>query len=151
MRVRRVGLRTFRRYRDADVELPDGVTALLGPNGAGKSTLLEALGFALFGSSAIRTSRELLRLEGAAPADPVEVEAELELGGQAIRIVRELRGKALTPQATLEVDGVVVVPPGAGSSDAATGAIVKRLGLDREAFFTTIRAPPGGPSLPAAA
>jgi exonuclease SbcC len=147
MRVRRLRLRNFRRYREADLELPDGVTALLGPNGAGKSTLLEALGFALFGPAATRTAKPLLRLEGAAPADPVEVEAELELGGQAIRIVRELRGKGLTPQATLEVDGVVVVPPGAGSSEAATSAIERRLGMERDAFFTTVVARQGELSL----
>ncbi|MEA3204053.1 MAG: repair protein SbcC/Rad50 [Thermoplasmata archaeon] len=147
MRVRRLRLRNFRRYREADLELPDGVTALLGPNGAGKSTLLEALGFALFGPAATRTPKPLLRLEGAAPADPVEVEAELELGGQAIRILRELKGKALAPQATLAVDGIVVVPPGAGSSEAATGAIEKRLGLDRDAFFTTVVARQGELSL----
>ncbi|HEX2065654.1 MAG TPA: AAA family ATPase, partial [Candidatus Thermoplasmatota archaeon] len=147
MRVRRLRLRNFRRYRDAQVELPDGVTALLGRNGAGKSTLLEALGFTLFGPAAARTPKPLLRHADASPADPVEVEVELELGGQALRLVRELRGRSLAPQATLEVDGVLVVPPGAGSSEAATTAIEARLGLDRDAFFTTVVARQGELSL----
>ncbi|HUR62309.1 MAG TPA: SMC family ATPase [Candidatus Thermoplasmatota archaeon] len=143
MRVLRLRLANFRRYRDLELDLPEGVTALLGPNGAGKSSLLEALGFALFGPTASRTGKQLLRHEGAAPADPVQVELRLELGGQAIRILRELRGKALLPQATLEVDGMVTVPPGAGSSEAATTELERRLGMDKDAFFTTVVARQG--------
>jgi exonuclease SbcC len=41
----------------------------------------------------------------------------------------------------------VVVPPGAGSSEAATGAIETRLGMDRDAFFTTVVARQGELSL----
>jgi exonuclease SbcC len=143
VRVRRIRLENFRRFRASEAELPDGVTAVLGPNGAGKSTLLEAISFALFGPAALRTSKEGLRFDGAAPSDAVRVSLDLELGGQALRIERELRGKALTPAATLMVDGAVLVPGGAGSSEAATREMSRRLGMDLEAFHTTVVAQQG--------
>lgn len=143
MRIRRIRLQDYRRYRDAEVELPDGVTAILGRNGSGKSSLLEAVSFALFGPGALRTDKHLLRREGAAPADPVRVELDLELGGQAVRVVRELRGRTLAPSASLEVDGIVLVAPGAGSSEAATAEVERRLGMERDAFHTTVMAQQG--------
>lgn len=138
MKLRSLALTNYRRHADTRIELPDGVTALLGRNGSGKSTLLEALGFALFGVGATRTGKDLLRWDDAAPGDPVRVVAELELGGEALHVVRELRGKALTPSASLRVDGTVLVPAGTGSNDAVTQAIQKRLGMDRDAFYATV-------------
>jgi DNA repair protein SbcC/Rad50 len=143
VKVRRLRLQNYRRHRDTELELPEGVVAVLGRNGSGKSSLLEAIAFALFGPSALRTGKDLLRHAAAAPTDAVRVELDLELGGQALQLVRKLRGKALTPNASLHVDGVVLVPPGAGSSEAATTEIEGRLGMDRDAFFTTIVAQQG--------
>lgn len=138
MHLRRIRLQNYRRHRETEFEFPDGVIALLGRNGSGKSTILEAIGFALFGTHATRTGKELLRHDRAAPGDPVRVELDMELGGQAIEVVRELRGRNLTPQASLTVDGHTVVPPQTGSSDAVTQAMEGRIGMGREAFFTTV-------------
>jgi DNA replication and repair protein RecF len=57
MQVLTLSLRDFRSYRDAYVELGEGVTVVTGPNGAGKTNLLEGLYFACTGRSC-RTSNE---------------------------------------------------------------------------------------------
>lgn len=143
MRIRTLRLKNFRRHADTRLELPDGVTALIGANGSGKSSLLEGIAFALFGTDGLRTGKSLVRREGAPPGDAVEATLEVELGGQALFIHRELRGKALTPSASLVVDGAVVVPNGAGSSEAVTQQVTKRLGMGPDAFFTTVVARQG--------
>src|ERR687890_2903846 len=65
MRVTRIGLRDFRNYESAEVELGEGLTVVAGPNGAGKTNLLEALYFGCTARSP-RTSneRELVRRGG---------------------------------------------------------------------------------------
>ncbi len=138
MRLVRLRLVNFRRHVATDIEWPDGVTALLGRNGQGKSTLLEAITFALYGTKALTTNKDLVRFEGAAQTDAVSVLLEAEMAGQAVAITRELRGRNLTPQASLTVDGVVVVPTGAGSDNAVTSEITKRLGMDLATFVTTV-------------
>lgn len=62
MRVERLLLRDFRNYREATVDLGEGVTLVHGPVGAGKTNLLEALHFGCLGRSC-RTAneRELVR------------------------------------------------------------------------------------------
>ncbi len=143
MKVRRLVLRNFRRHKDTALEFPDGVTAVIGPNGAGKSSLLEGITFALFGAGAARTPKDLLRHTGAPPGDGVHVELDLDLGGQAVAIVRELRGKNLTPNASLTIDGNAIVAAGAGSSEAVTSKVEAILGMERDAFFTTVVARQG--------
>lgn len=138
MKIHRLRLQNYRRHRDTHIEPADGVTAVVGRNGSGKSTILEAIGFALFGAPATRTPKGLLRSSDAPPGDPVRVTLELELDGQALAIVRELRGTNLTPHATLTVDGQTLVAPGGNSNGAATQEIERLLGMDRQAFFTTI-------------
>ena len=51
MYVARLGLRDFRSYASADVELGPGVTLLIGRNGHGKTNLVEALVYAARQSS----------------------------------------------------------------------------------------------------
>ncbi|MEK6985089.1 MAG: SMC family ATPase [Candidatus Thermoplasmatota archaeon] len=143
MKLVRLEMENFRRARRLRWEVPDGVTAILGPNGAGKSTLLEAIAFALYGTDALRTGKELVRSEGASATDAVRVSLEMEWGGQAIHLVREMRGKNLQPQASLTVDGAVLVPPGAGSSEAATRETTRRLGMGLDAFLSTVVARQG--------
>jgi DNA replication and repair protein RecF len=65
VRVVRIGLRDFRNYESAEVELCEGLTVVSGPNGAGKTNLLEALYFGCTARSP-RTSneRELVRRGG---------------------------------------------------------------------------------------
>lgn len=138
MKIRRLKMENYRRHRDVELELPDGVLAIVGPNGSGKSSILEALGFALFGAQATRTPKALLRHADAAPSDPVRVTLELELAGQALEVVREFRGLNLTAHAHLTIDGKPLVSGGANSHGAVTEEIERLLGMDRAAFFTSI-------------
>lgn len=138
MKIRRLCLENYRRHRFVDLEFPDGVMAIVGPNGSGKSSLLEAIGFALFGTQATRTPKALLRHVDAAPSDPVRVTATMELGGQALEVVREFRGLNLTAHATLTIDGRPLVASGANSHGAVTQEVERLLGMDRTAFFTSI-------------
>ena len=50
MRLRTLQLQNYRRYKSADLELPDGMVSIIGSNGSGKSTLMEAVAWALFGN-----------------------------------------------------------------------------------------------------
>jgi DNA repair exonuclease SbcCD ATPase subunit len=47
VRIRRLQVKDFRRYRDLDVDLAPGLTILRGPNEAGKSTIQRAIELAL--------------------------------------------------------------------------------------------------------
>ncbi len=72
MLVVELTLRDFRGYRDARVELGEGLTVVHGPNGAGKTNLLEGLYFGCTGRSCRTTNeREVVRF--GAPAARVTV------------------------------------------------------------------------------
>jgi DNA replication and repair protein RecF len=74
VRVQRVGLRDFRNYAAAEVELGEGLTVVHGPNGAGKSNLLEGLYFGCTArSSRTANERELVRFDAALTRVSVEL------------------------------------------------------------------------------
>ena len=77
MQVLSLTLRDFRCYRDARVDLGDGLTVVTGPNGAGKTNLLEGLYFACTGRSC-RTSneREVVKFGAAAARTVLTCQAE---------------------------------------------------------------------------
>ena len=43
MRIRRLQVKDFRRYRDLDVDFAPGLTVVRGPNEAGKTTIQRAI------------------------------------------------------------------------------------------------------------
>ena len=138
MRLDRLVIHNFRRFRHVDVEFADGVTALVGRNGAGKSTFLEAIGWCLFGHEAARTGKDLLKRRGAAPSDDVRVQLAFRLGPHHYEVRRELVGKSESHVAEVQVDGKVVVPAGPSSHKEATGYVTRLFHMDREAFFTSL-------------
>jgi DNA replication and repair protein RecF len=96
VRVRRLTLRDFRCYEQAQAVLGPSLTVVTGPNGAGKTNLLEALYFGCTGRSCrTNNERELVRFGAPATRVVVEVEAvdgrhELAVGfepGQPKRIM----------------------------------------------------------------
>ncbi len=127
-------LKNFRKFKNATIEFPDGVTGVVGLNGAGKSTIFEAIAWVLYGSVAARTSSDQIKRGGAETTEPCRVELDFIFEGDAYRIVREMRGKSLTTSATATINGKI----------AATGAEVvskymqKKLGMDFKSFFTSI-------------
>ena len=62
MYVRHLGLRDFRSWPQADIELEPGRTVFVGPNGYGKTNLIEALWYsATLGSHRVATDAPLVR------------------------------------------------------------------------------------------
>ena len=47
MRIRRLQIKDFRRYRDLDIDFAPGLTVVRGPNEAGKSTIQRAIELAI--------------------------------------------------------------------------------------------------------
>lgn len=131
MRLVNIKLTNFRKYADAEADLPDGLTGILGHNGAGKSTLLEAVGWVLYGHPAARTGKEDIRRQGSAEGEIARVELTFELGGAEYTVVREMRGKNLTADASVITGGEVI----ARGAQPALEYVERLLGLDREAFF----------------
>jgi DNA replication and repair protein RecF len=83
--VVRLGVRDFRNYDAAELELPAGLTVVAGPNGAGKTNLLEALYFGCTGRSP-RTSNERELVRRGASVTRVEVDTRDEQGSHRIEV-----------------------------------------------------------------
>jgi exonuclease SbcC len=134
MILRYLKLENYRSYASAEIEFPSGLTALVGPNGAGKSTLLESVTWALFGKS--RTDKEGIRSDFAPDKAPCRVEVAFEIQGTTWRVVRELRGKALTVHARMTREGVEA--PLAEGASAVEEHVQKLLGMDSATFFASV-------------
>ncbi|MCZ6754296.1 MAG: SMC family ATPase [Gemmatimonadetes bacterium] len=129
MQITRLHLRNFRQHEDTVIDFGAGLTGIIGPNGAGKTTLLEAIGFALYGTSAARGTRDSIRRRGAPPRSPINVELEFTLGPHQYRLVRGLS------QAELYLDGDA--SPIANSLGAVTDTVSRLLGMTRDEFYNT--------------
>lgn len=88
MILRRLRLRHFRKYRDAEIVFPEGLVGIVGPNGTGKSTLFEAAAWALFGNPLSRTGGFGLVTTGT--RGPCEVDLAFEHDDRAYRVLRRL-------------------------------------------------------------
>src|SRR5512137_2977727 len=105
MHLNKLAMRNFKKFRRADLEFSDGLTGILGSNGAGKSTIVEAIAWALYGNRASSLKREFIRNSRARESDAVEVALTISLGKQELAIHRAMRGKGMTPEAHLALDG----------------------------------------------
>ncbi len=101
-------MRNFKKYRNAKIEFQDGLTGIVGKNGSGKSTIVEAVAWALYGSKASTIRRDFVKNSRAGEREDVEVKLKLSLGRQTLIISRAMRGKNLTPDARLRIDGGMV-------------------------------------------
>jgi DNA repair exonuclease SbcCD ATPase subunit len=89
MILRKLKLSNFRRFRDVTIDFPEGVVGIVGPNGAGKSTLFEAVAWALYGHSMLRTGAGFDLVPRGVPC---RAELSFECSGQPYRVVRRLTG-----------------------------------------------------------
>ncbi len=129
MQLHRLRLQNFRQHEDTVLDLGMGLTGIVGPNGAGKTTLLEAIGFALYGTSAARGTRDSIRRRGAPPRSTVKVELEFTLGHHRYQLTRGLNS------AELYLDGDT--SPIANSLGAVTDKVSRLLGMTRDEFYNT--------------
>ena len=134
MILKNLTLRNFRKFKNATIEFPDGVTGVVGLNGAGKSTIFEAIAWVLYGPVAARTSSDEIKRQGADNSDPCRVELEFVFENNNYRVVREIAGKSLTASATATADRKIA----ATSAETVSKYIQKKLGMDFKSFFTSI-------------
>ena len=134
MIIKALTLKNYRKFRDAVIEFPDGVTGVIGLNGVGKSTIFEAVSWVLYGPVAARTSADQIKRDGAETSDPCRVELEFIFEGDSYRIVREMSGKSLSTSASVLVNGKLV----ASGAETVNKYVQKKLGMDFKSFFTSI-------------
>lgn len=97
MKLRSLSLNLFRQHTSSHIEFPDGLVGVIGGNGAGKTTIVEAIGFAIYGSRALRGRIEDVRTR-TAPAktgrgkkdQDLRVDLSLEHDGVVFRVERTL-------------------------------------------------------------
>ena len=136
MKLRSLSLNLFRQHVSSHIEFPDGLVGVIGTNGSGKTTIVEAIGFAIYGSRALRGRIEDVRTR-TAPAktgrgkkeQDLRVELTLEHDGVVFRIDRSLN------DASVYIGGESQ-PVAVGSRDvsARISAIV---GMSYEEFIST--------------
>lgn len=102
MKLRSLSMQLFRQHAQGAVYFPDGLVGIIGSNGSGKTTILEAIGFALFGSKALRGRVEDVRTRTAPIKSgrgkrehETRVELSVEHDGAIFRIERSLTDAAL--------------------------------------------------------
>ncbi len=134
MRITRLALHDFRRYRDLDVELSPGLTVVRGPNESGKTTIQRALELA-FTRRVTSTGADLdaLRPWDAEPdARPVIAldftDEDVESGLRTGRLEKTFRGAKGTVR--LELDGKLITDP-----VLADQSLAELTGIPTEAFF----------------
>ena len=159
MRVHRLALTAFGPFADrVAVDLDDlgrdGLFLLWGPTGAGKTTLLDGIVYALYGTvPGARGEEKRLRSDHAADDVRTEVECEVTLGGERLRVIRQpeqqrpkKRGAGwTTEQARMTVqrrtdDGW---QPISTRIDEGSEHLRSRLGLSAEQFCQVVLLPQG--------
>ena len=134
MRITRLTIRDFRRYREFDVPLAPGLTIIHGPNEAGKTTIQRALELVLTkkvttNAAEIDAMRPWDAATDARPVIAIEFETDDEDGGISRgSLEKAFRGAKGT--VTLVVDGQTITDP-----TLADQALAELTGIPTEAFF----------------
>jgi len=136
MRISYLKLRNYRRFKELELQFPDGIVGILGLNGVGKTTVIEGIAWALFGNvdEVVRTSREGIRRAGSGSGETCTAILEFELGGTEYKIEREMGGRSLSMRAELRTKDKVLA-----EGDKPVRKMVERLlGMDHKSFFTSV-------------
>lgn len=136
MHLRNIRLENYRRFKETELEFPDGIVGIIGNNGAGKSTLMEAVAWALFGTDASRTSKDQIKSIFAKKMDACRVILDFEMNGDNFQVVRELRGASNSLDASVIVNKKVV----ARGNNPVNELIEKTLDMGYQAFMTSFYA-----------
>ncbi len=139
MQLLRLGVENIFCYRQAWLDLQEGITVIAGPNGSGKSSLLESIFFALYGSRAGpamgRSLGEVLRegaREGRARLDFIcegrQFGVEMGLRRQGDRVISERESCRLSRDDGAEWVGV----------EEVTAQVQGLLHMDRDDFTHSV-------------
>jgi len=132
MRLVSLTMHNFRKFKDAEINFPEGIIGLVGNNGAGKSTIIEAIGWAIYGNRAARTSKDQIKRQGASRSDDCWVKLVFEMEGNVYEVFRIISGNST--DARVKVNGLIT----ASSTQGATQFLEKKLGMDYDSFYTSI-------------
>jgi len=134
VRITRLALRDFRRYRELEIPLSPGLTIVHGPNEAGKTTIQRAIELAL----TRKVTSNGADLEALRPWDAgddarpvVELDFEVDDDERGVRpgtLEKQFRGGKGTVR--LEVDGEIITDP-----TLADQALAELTGIPSEPFF----------------
>ncbi|HSL33978.1 MAG TPA: AAA family ATPase [Candidatus Limnocylindrales bacterium] len=134
MRITRLSIRDFRRYREFEVPLAPGLTIVHGPNEAGKTTIQRALELVLT-RKATSSAAEMDALrpwdagDDARPAVAIDFEVDDDdVGTKKGTVEKVFRGAKGTVR--LDVDGQVITDP-----TLADQVLAELTGIPTEAFF----------------
>src|ERR1700739_1207739 len=119
MYVRHLGLRDFRSWSHADIDLQPGRTVFIGPNGYGKTNLVEALWYSsTLGSHRVATDAPLVRtgqpravVSTIVVNDGRELAVDLEITPGRANKARLNRSPVRTPREVLGVLRAVLFAP----------------------------------------
>jgi exonuclease SbcC len=136
MYLRRIQLTNYRRFKETELEFPDGIVGIIGNNGAGKSTLMEAIAWALFGTDASRTSKDQIKSGFAHKGEACRVILDFEMDGDNYQVVRELKGASNTMDASVIVNKKV----SARGTTSVNQLVQNILDMDYRAFMTSFYA-----------
>ncbi len=136
MQLRSIHLENYRRFKNAEMEFPDGIVGIIGNNGTGKSTLMEAIAWVLFGTDASRTSKDQIKSVFARKSDRCLAVLDFELHGDNYQVVRELKGASNTMDASVLINK----KPEARGNNPVNDLIEKTLDMDYPAFMTSFYA-----------
>ena len=134
MILSKLRLEHFKKYTQYEIEFGEGLVGIIGKNGSGKSTIFEAILFALYGELKTKGYKEIIRNSNATTKDPVVVELEFEFEDKEYKVVREFRGKALSANAKLYINGELTT---SGAKEVTT-AIVNLTRMNKDAFMHTL-------------
>ncbi len=134
MRVRSLSIKNYRSIKELDIDFPEsGLIGIVGHNGAGKSSLLESIGWALYGTQAIRGKADGLTTIGAKGKCKVIMEFDHGEDGP-YTVERTLK------DAKLNMGGKEI----AHMTSGVNTQIEKLLNMDYRAFYTSIFTKQGG-------
>ncbi|MBC7081723.1 MAG: SMC family ATPase [Thermoplasmatales archaeon] len=133
MKLISLRLHNFRKFRDVEINFPTGLIGLVGNNGVGKSTIIEAIGWAIYGSRALRNrDQKQIKTQWAPAGEDCWVNLKFEMGGNVYEVTRIMSGSAT--DARVKVNGSIM----ASSSAGVTEFLERKIGMDCESFYTSI-------------
>ncbi|QEE33516.1 AAA family ATPase [Malaciobacter canalis] len=134
MILTKLSLKNFKKYKNFEIDIYDGLTGIIGKNGSGKSTIFEAILFALYGELKSKGSKELIKNVRANSKDELIVLLEFEFDNLDYKVVREFRGKNLNAIAKLYKNDELIVN---GAKDV-TRYIINMTKMTKDAFLNTL-------------
>ncbi len=107
MKLIKLKMINFKKFRHAEIEFQDGLTGIIGNNGAGKSTIVEAILWSLYGNRALSIKKDFLKNINAMEQDRMSVKLDLATGDQKWSIYRGIKANGQT-EASLEIDDKMI-------------------------------------------